>query len=213
MVNGLSLMGDWPVYDLRFELRSGRAERVIFVRRSMMARLATLTAMVTLAASAHAFAQETSLDGFSVGTTATDLSGFRLNDSFGVNSDLMLGARLTDQIGGTSGRAIVDLGLPDSGMRFSFGMQLDLEDTTSFGPVQRDQPFSFGSEQYGQATPYIGFGYVGRISDRFEITVDAGANYLGGDETSSSGSAAESDRNGSVFGWSPTVSFTGRLRF
>ncbi len=194
-------------------MRSGGAERVEFVRRSKTAQLAALSAIVTLAISAHAFAQETSLDGFSIGTSATDLSGFRLKDSFGVNSNLMLGARLTDQIGGTSGRAIVDLGLPDSGMRFSFGMQLELEDTTSFGPVQRDQPLSFGSEQYGQATPYIGFGYVGRISDRFEISVDAGANYLGDDGATSVGSAAETDRSGSVFGWSPTVSFTGRLRF
>ncbi|MEO1249011.1 MAG: hypothetical protein AAFW76_04150 [Pseudomonadota bacterium] len=183
------------------------------MRRSKTAKLAALSAIVVLAASSHAFAQETSLDGFSIGTSATDLSGFRLKDSFGVTSDLMLGARLTDQIGGTSGRAIVDLSLPDSGVRFSFGMQLELEETTSFGPVQRDLPLSFGSEQYGQATPYIGFGYVGRISDRFEISLDAGANYLGSDDISSGSSANEIDRSGSVFGWSPTVSFTGRVRF
>jgi len=184
------------------------------VRLNKTAIITVLSAVLALTTPLpSAVAQETSLDDFSIGSSATDLSGFRLKDSLGFDTDLTVGARLTDQIGGTSGRAIVDLGAPDSGMRFSFGMQLELEESATFGPPARNQPFSFGSEQYGQATPYVGFGYVGRISDRFEITVDAGANYLGGDASASSNLSTEFERNGSVFGWSPTVSFTGRVRF
>lgn len=183
------------------------------MRRNKTATLAIVSVLAALTAPTHVFAQETSLDEFSIGSSATDLSGFRLRDSLGFGTDFTVGARLTDQIGGTSGRAIVDLGVPDSGMRFSFGMQLELEESLTFGPTPRNQPFSFGSDQYGQATPYVGFGYVGRISDRFEITLDAGANYLGSDDSTSSNLTTEFERNGSVFGWSPTVSFTGRVRF
>ncbi|MEM1398988.1 MAG: hypothetical protein AAGF58_03865 [Pseudomonadota bacterium] len=160
-----------------------------------------------------AHAEDLLLGNFAIGSDATDLNGFRLSEPQDGDGGWALGARLTDEIGGNSGRAIVDLGRSDSGMRFSLGVQMDWEDTATFGPVDRNQPFSFGSEQSSQAIPYVGFGYVGRISDRFEITLDAGASYLGSDENGSFDTSISEDRSGSVFGWSPTVTISGRVRF
>ena len=98
-------------------------------------------------------------------------------------------------------------------MRFSFGVQLDWEDSVPARSLNRDTPFSFGSEQSSQATPYIGLGYVGRISNSFEITLDAGANYLGGEVDPALSPSIELDRPGSLYGWSPSISLSGRVRF
>ena len=160
-----------------------------------------------------AHAEDLVLGEFSIGSEATDLNGFRLDQSPEADPNWVLGARLTDEIGGQSGRAILDLGNPSSGMRFSFGIQLDWDEPGAAGPMTRDAPFSFGSERSTQASPYIGLGYVGRISNHFEITLDAGASYLGSDDQSALSPSIEVDRDTSLYGWSPTISLSGRVRF
>lgn len=174
---------------------------------------AALVSLPALMAGPLAHAEELVLGEFSIGSVVTDLNGFRLDHEPEADANWVLGARLTDQVGANSGRAILDVGRPDSGMRFSFGVQLDWEAAAIAGPASRSQPFSFGSEQSGQASPYVGMGYVGRISDRFEITLDAGASYLGSDDPDALSPSIELDRNGSLYGWSPTISLTGRVRF